>query len=95
MDIACSAFTGLVGYDVFDLAIYIAGNGFGILARYPVPRTSDFGHIITFSPIVIDILSIFFITFFCVLCSIITLHSMYVTMTIGLDWLAYKHYSLY
>ncbi len=49
MDLACSAFTGLVGYDVMDLAVYNGPDGFGILAKYPTPQTSPYGHIMVFS----------------------------------------------
>jgi len=49
VDLACSAFSGLLGYDVLDLAIYDGVDGFGILGKYPKPQTSPYGHIMPFS----------------------------------------------
>lgn len=54
MDIACTVFSGVLGYEIFDLAIYIGGNGFGILTRYPNPETSNYGHVMIFSQNVIN-----------------------------------------
>jgi len=53
VDVACTVFSGVLGYEIMDLAIYIGGNGFGILIRYPNPNTSNYGHIMIFSPNVI------------------------------------------
>ena len=49
MDIVCSAFSGLIGYDVMELAIYDGPDGFGLLTKYPKPQTSVYGHIMPFS----------------------------------------------
>jgi len=65
VDIACTVFSGVLGYEIFDLAIYIGGNGFGILTRYPSPRTSNYGHIIIFSQNVINRLILIFFLFSC------------------------------
>lgn len=49
MDLSCTAFTGLVGYEVLDLAVYDGPDGYGILAKYPTPQIALYGHVMTFS----------------------------------------------
>ena len=49
VDIACTANSGALGNDIMDLAVYVLSDSFGILVQYPVPKTSDYSHIITFS----------------------------------------------
>jgi len=49
VDIACSAFAGAVGFDIMDLAIHVLSDSYGILVQYPVPKTCDFSHTMTFS----------------------------------------------
>ncbi len=49
MDIACTALSGLIGYDVIDLSIYTGTAASGLLTKYPQPQTSIYGHIMPFS----------------------------------------------
>ena len=60
VDIACTALAGTVGFDVIDLAVHVFSDSYGILVQYPVPQTSDYSHIITFSLNVNDINILYF-----------------------------------
>ena len=46
----------MIAYEIVDLAIYVTGDGVGILARYPIPHSSNFGHVMIFSPNVNNLL---------------------------------------
>ena len=46
---ACTAFSGAFGFDIMDLAVYVLSDSYGILVQYPVPKTQDYSHIMTFS----------------------------------------------
>jgi len=46
---ACTAFSGASGFDIMDLAVHVLSDSYGILVQYPVPQTSDYSHIMTFS----------------------------------------------
>lgn len=49
VDFACIPLTGTSGYDIYELAVYIVGDAFGIFAKYPKPHTSIDGPIKVFS----------------------------------------------
>ena len=49
---ACAAFVGGKDHDILELSAYTGGNGYGILGKYPAPKTSVYGIIKIFSPIV-------------------------------------------
>ena len=37
IDLACAPYIGTNGRDVMELAVYITGDGFSILEKYPAP----------------------------------------------------------
>lgn len=49
VDIACMAFSGVANNDILDLTVFVSGYGYGILTRYPIPRTLYYGHLMIFS----------------------------------------------
>ena len=49
IDLACAPYTGSNGRDVMELAVYITGDGFNILEKYPVPERSINGIFQVFS----------------------------------------------
>lgn len=38
IDLACAAYTGSNGRDAMELAVYITGDGYNILEKYPAPE---------------------------------------------------------
>lgn len=43
MDLACAPFTGSSDYGTMELAAYLLGDEFGILGKYPTPKSSIYG----------------------------------------------------
>ncbi len=43
VDLACVPYTGTVGRDIMELAVYITGQGWAILGKYPIPKSSMSG----------------------------------------------------
>ena len=59
VDLVCFPFTGFVGYNIMELAVYGLGDSYGLFTRYPMPQTATAGPIKIFS-----IYVKFFIIFF-------------------------------
>jgi len=49
VDIVCTGLSGLGFYDILDLAIYTGVDGYGLLTKYPKPKTFIYGHVLPFS----------------------------------------------
>ncbi len=43
VDLACAPFTGSSDYGTMELAAYLLGDEFGILGKYPTPKSSIYG----------------------------------------------------
>ncbi len=52
VDLACAAFVGVADHDILELSVYLTGDGFGVLGKYPLPKISIYGIAKTFSPYV-------------------------------------------
>ena len=53
-DMACNAFAGLIiDSNILELTVLVLSESFGILAPYPVPKTSKYGPALIFSGYVI------------------------------------------
>jgi len=49
IDLACAPYIGTNGRDVMELAVYITGDGFSILEKYPAPERAINGIFQVFS----------------------------------------------
>ena len=49
VDVACFPNTGFLAYDVSEFAVYLLGDSYGIIVRYPMTTTANDGPIHVFS----------------------------------------------
>lgn len=49
VDLACAPYTATLKRPYMELAVYVLGDDFSILTKYPTPETSIYGIFMTFS----------------------------------------------